>query len=743
MPQSGEPSNATPRPVPAVRLRVGEIPKEIKQLDRWILWKYTWVVPKTKPGQPPKPGKWTKTPHSAKSGHAIDATNHANGVSFMDAAKALRTRKGTFDGLGFLLGNGIAGIDVDDCIDEDGNLDERGLRMSKAYAATYAEVSPSGQGFKVLVNIGDDPKLAAIGKNDGNAEIYGSKRYFTVTGNRLPNHAPGIAHMAEAFAGTAEEMGVGRNRPAPMPTDRPKEAVGIDLKAARELLDHLPFVWCDAYLEWLRAGMALHHEFGGSLEALELWDEWSQRNPARYQDGACQTKWETFGKPGKDEVTLRTLVRDAQASGWRAPHTIARAVQDFTPFDEQDDDDPAALNWWQKNSIGSMLTTPAPEKQWVWHGVLRQGKVMILGGSGGSSKSYLMLGAAVQYSLSNTWGPFVMQEGAQPGKALLLYGEEDREDIHDRVQNLRHSFMLTDEQIETVASNLAVLPLRGAHIDLARMDPQTNDVIITEHMERLEARIKEYQVKLVVMDPLALLHTLEENDNRAIAAFISGLDAVCMRTGCSIVLVHHFSKGGPMKAREVNESNLRGASALVAHARTVVVMHRMREDEAAEWGQQEDQAHRWVMWAIAKNNYGPTGQRVWFEVNSQNGSIAPSANPPVYLSPQAIRQMVNEAREEDAQSEFTMAQEREARATAEEAIAMQNRMRVLLRHAQREGKLPATSKAQDVLVAAGINCTPRRARATLEAIRDKDLVDTDGHVNIAGEQWLADREMLE
>ena len=296
----------TPRPVSAAPLRVGCIPKGLKEKDRWILWKYT-LLPT---------GKWTKTPHSAVNGHKIDATNLDNGSAFSTAVAAVRKHKERFDGLGFLLGEGIAGIDVDDCIDENGNLDERGLRMSQAYASTYAEISPSGHGFKIIVDIGEDPKLASIGKNSGGIEIYGGHRYFTVTGHILAGHPASIARMSEAFARTAEEMGVNRHKAeGPVDFDTDKLQLGLDLAQGRDLLDHLPFKWCDGYYDWLRAGMALHNEFNGSAEALALWDEWSQRNPAKYQPEACAGKWAGFGRPGKDFVTIRTLVRHAQAQG--------------------------------------------------------------------------------------------------------------------------------------------------------------------------------------------------------------------------------------------------------------------------------------------------------------------------------------------------------------------------------------------------------------------------------------------
>lgn len=733
----------TRKPTSAVRLSVGNIPKEIKKFDRWILWRYVSRLRAD--------GRvvWTKVPYSAKHRRKIDATDHTNGVGFTDAVKALRESKGEFDGLGFLLGAGIAGIDVDDCIDEDGNLNERGERMSLAYRETYAEVSPSGRGFKILVNIGDDPKLAVIGKNTAEMEVYGGNRYFTVTGAALPGHAGVIAPMAQAFEQTAAALGA--NKPAPaaiadMPdsTDA-KDTLGIDMKAARELLDHLPFKWCDEYGDWLRAGMAMHHEFGGSQQALDLWDEWSQRSP-KYEPDGCAGKWGTFGRPGKDVITMCTVVREAQATGWRAPQTIERAIKDFSPFDDvpvtidETGELSAPPDWWWQHSVGDMLREPAPEKNWVWRGVLMRGKVMVLAGSGGSSKSFLMLGVSLQYALNNSWGPFELVN--DPGKVLLMYGEEDKSDVHDRVQTLRHAFMLEEDQIQQIAERVAVLPLRGQNIELAKEGKE--GVVITEQMERLRARIKEFNIELVVMDPMSMLHSLDENDNIAITRFMNALDELAMDTNCAIVLIHHFSKGGPMKAREVNESNVRGASALVARARTVVVMHRLREDEAAEWGVPESDHSRWVMWLIAKNNYGPTGQRVWFNVDEQNGHITPSQTQLTYLNSRDIREAARQHTEDRIAQDITAREFTKQQKEAEEAIRTNARMQVVLQYILRKGKAPTITSIIDMFADnESLRCSREKARRLLETIKDEEYLDTDGVLNAKGTAWLEAQEILE
>ena len=68
------------------------------------------------------------------------------------------------------------------------------------------------------------------------------------------------------------------------------------------------------YQSWVECGMALH-ESGYSWQD---WDEWSARDHARYHESECRTKWEGFGN-GEDKVSSGSLIRLAEARGWRQP----------------------------------------------------------------------------------------------------------------------------------------------------------------------------------------------------------------------------------------------------------------------------------------------------------------------------------------------------------------------------------------------------------------------------------------
>jgi putative DNA primase/helicase len=88
---------------------------------------------------------------------------------------------------------------------------------------------------------------------------------------------------------------------------------GIDIEAAAEYLDRID---SDDQDKWLQVGRALHHQFGGSDEALDLWDEWSARSD-KYVDGEPAEKWARFKvsphqKPTRF-ATIMMLAGDADA----------------------------------------------------------------------------------------------------------------------------------------------------------------------------------------------------------------------------------------------------------------------------------------------------------------------------------------------------------------------------------------------------------------------------------------------
>ena len=68
-----------------------------------------------------------------------------------------------------------------------------------------------------------------------------------------------------------------------------------------------------SYEEWLRVGMALHSQ-NSSVDGMNKWNEWSQRDSIRYKENGCQAKWKTFKAEG---ISIGSLVWMAGSAGWK------------------------------------------------------------------------------------------------------------------------------------------------------------------------------------------------------------------------------------------------------------------------------------------------------------------------------------------------------------------------------------------------------------------------------------------
>ncbi|MDZ7827191.1 MAG: hypothetical protein U5R48_15600 [Gammaproteobacteria bacterium] len=82
--------------------------------------------------------------------------------------------------------------------------------------------------------------------------------------------------------------------------------------------------------------------------------------------------------------------------------------------------------------------------------------------------------------------------------------------------------------------------------------------------------------------------------------------------GATILMPHHLSKGAVTAgAEKIDQSSMRGASALVDGARWAMVMATMRRDLAAEYQLEPDQANRYVRFDLVKANHVAPLDGIW------------------------------------------------------------------------------------------------------------------------------------
>jgi len=162
------------RPPHTLPVRPSGIPDEMRKQRRWMLWRWEWNQ---------KRGEWTKVPRQPDGTHA-SSTNPLTWSSFETVVQALShcgVPGGPFSGIGFALGDGWAGVDLDSCRDPETCQLEATACDIISTIESYTEVSPTATGVKAFAH----GTLPAGRRKRGNVETYDTKRFFVVTGFHL------------------------------------------------------------------------------------------------------------------------------------------------------------------------------------------------------------------------------------------------------------------------------------------------------------------------------------------------------------------------------------------------------------------------------------------------------------------------------------------------------------------------------------------------------------------------------
>lgn len=156
------------------------IPQELKMNGLWCCWKYS---------------DKGKIPYDVKN-DTLARTNDRN--TFYSYGTVLRYVPQFFKrdsngrligGLGLGIFNGFCGVDIDDCISENGEINDIALEFIR-YFDSYTEKSPSGNGIRIIFKLKDtyDKQKYYIRNDKIHVEIYCSgmtSRFLTVTGNMI------------------------------------------------------------------------------------------------------------------------------------------------------------------------------------------------------------------------------------------------------------------------------------------------------------------------------------------------------------------------------------------------------------------------------------------------------------------------------------------------------------------------------------------------------------------------------
>lgn len=508
-----------------------ECPDMLRALPGWLVWRYEHLAGEKKP---------RKTPYYTSGGkrHGVQGRpEDRQQLTTFDAARAAAARRG-FDGVGFcpMPEWGITALDFDACVTAGGVHPE----VERIVAGTYAEFSPSGNGVRAFV------RGALVGNRKSNRgqaigfETFHSSGFVTFTGNRLPitdltdaantvaDPGPELLALCDARFGATEAP----SEPASA-SDTPP--LGLTPEQLRDALDVLPRDF--HYDDWLRVGMALHHETGGSDDGFQLWDEWSSISPKYTSTEYGRQKWDSFGRASGRTATAHRLVRLANEHGAHIEIASHEAADDFDaqPAPPPGAPVPAKVSRFAVIEARDYVQRKSPG--WLIKGVLPRAELILLIGASGAGKSFKALDLAGAIARGVDW------RGHRVARGRVVYiAAEGASGMRNRL--------------------LAYCAQHGvdpATFDIGVIPDAPNLLQKDDALEVCKQIIVSGGASLVVIDTFAQVTPgSNENAGEDMGKALAHCRGFTRALRCPVMLVHHMGKDQSKGAR--GWSGLKGAA---------------------------------------------------------------------------------------------------------------------------------------------------------------------------------------
>ena len=573
------------------------VPEELRLIPGWLIWRFEQYPGEAKARKVPY---WTDG--TIRHGQQGSPTDRARLTTF-PAARDAAARMG-YDGVGFapLPDFGYTFLDFDNCVGPSGEIS---AEIEQIVARTYAEFSPSGKGIRAALkgNLGNH-KSPSTPEQFG-FETFSTSMFVTFTGNILP--ACEMIGLEDTVAEVDQhvidlcERRFGRSLinnvvdPDDFMAGR-EPRLGLTPERMHELVYSLDPNMSRA--DWIRVGMALHHECDGDDTGFELWDEWSQDGYTYVSTEAMRVQWDSFDRrkgSNRRQVTMASVIKMAKEAGGAAAHETGTLITRRGPQIAA-----TPYEWRDPKHI--------PPRPWVFGRWLLRGTVACVVAPGGVGKSTFVSGMAISCATGRSLLGKQVWSGSQ--KVWLWNLEDDLDELSRSIQAacLHHEIAPSD-----IADWLFVdSAMEGSELCTATEDKDGMRLIEPVY-EAVCAEILRRGIDVLFVDPFVSSHAVEENSNSKIDKVVKAWARIAKAARCVIVLVHHTSKAG---AAEVTANSARGASALISAARSVLTLNRMNAADAMKYGISDEDRRRHFAVIDDKHNRAPAERDAWFQLLS-------------------------------------------------------------------------------------------------------------------------------
>lgn len=509
----------------APKLLALEVPEELHAVPAWLIWRFEQYQNEPKPRKVPY---WTDgTIRHGQQGSPSDRSRLTTFAAARDAA----ARKG-YDGVGFapLPDFGYTFLDFDHCVGPKGEIPPE---IERIISRTYAEYSPSGQGIRAALkgNLGNH-KSNATPERFG-FETFSSSGFVTFTGNILPaceligleNTVADVDQYAvdlcEARFGYVQNNVIDPDDF--MAGREPK--LGLSVERMQELLSALdPDMPRE---QWIRVGMALHHECEGDDTGFELWDEWSSDGYTYPDTEALRKQWESFERragSNRRQVTMASvikMVKDRPSKAASALEVSAKADALVANLDAPEGVHSPAGYTGKFPVLSADEMSSQKTADWLIKGVLPAADIVTIFGASGSGKSFVVLEMAAAIALGTPW----RGRRVKKGRVIIVAAEGSGS---------------YGKRIKALAQHLGISP-KDLDIGVIIVPP---NLMEEGDVTELAASIKAVgDVSLILIDTFAQV-TPGANENGAedMGLALSNVRVLRTATGATVGLVHHAGK---------------------------------------------------------------------------------------------------------------------------------------------------------------------------------------------------------
>lgn len=284
------------------------LPPSLLKEGRFCCWRYE-----------ERNGRPTKVPYNPRTGGRAQSTNPDTFAPLEIALKAVES--GRYDGLGVGIFVNMGAIDIDHCIEENGEPSEMAADIMQMMGA-YTEYSPSGGGLRILFLASGfqyDKARYYINNQKIGLEVYvagSTNKFVTVTGETLTPGAD-LEERGERLAAVLEKYMVRPVRPTPVVIpDSPAEPAGLldDLALIERAKQGKGGASFAALWAGNTSGYTSRSEADMALCNALAW--WTNRDPERVdrlfrQSGLMREKWD---RPQSGSTYGAVTIQNAIAS---------------------------------------------------------------------------------------------------------------------------------------------------------------------------------------------------------------------------------------------------------------------------------------------------------------------------------------------------------------------------------------------------------------------------------------------